>query len=106
MSALPHWLMRHEVTAEPYRGEGAYGPVYGPATPLRCYLEQETRLVRDTSGNEVTSTSTLFARLDAVALPAQSRVTLPDGRTTTVIAALRRDGGGLPTPDHLEVQLV
>ncbi|MEU2563216.1 hypothetical protein ABZ626_28335 [Streptomyces longispororuber] len=48
--------------------------------------------------------STVYALPDA-RCPARSRVTLPDGRQTTAIAALTRDGGGLPTPDHLEVQL-
>ncbi|MCF3124031.1 hypothetical protein IPZ68_30635 [Streptomyces arenae] len=40
---------------------------------------------------------------DAVC-PAHSRVTLTPGRVTTVVAAYKRDGG-LPTPDHFEVQL-
>lgn len=101
---IPGWLLRHEVTVEPYLGTGPHGPKYGPPAVVRGFLDEETRLVRDPAGDEVTSTSTLYARLDTVA-PAKSRVTLPDGRITTVLAALRRDGGGLQTPDHLEVQL-
>ncbi|MEU5838777.1 hypothetical protein ABZ820_34650 [Streptomyces diacarni] len=104
MSGLPRFLMRHRVTVERYEGEGAYGEVYGPATVVRCFLEHGTRLVKDADGNEVTSTSTAYALPDTEPIPARSRATLPDGRQTTVIAALTRDGGGLPTPDHLEVQ--
>ncbi|GHE38777.1 hypothetical protein GCM10018785_05400 [Streptomyces longispororuber] len=49
-----------------------------------------------------TSSSTFYAS-PSVRCPARWRVTLPDGRWTTVIAALTRDGGSLPTPDYLEV---
>lgn len=105
MSGIPGWLLRHQVTVEPYLGDSAYGPRYGPPVVVPCFLDQATRLVRAADGREVTSSSTVYARLDTTA-PAGSRVTLPDSRTTTVIAALRRDGHGLGTPDHLEVQLV
>lgn len=103
MSRIPGWLLVHGVTIEPYQGAGAYGDVYGPPTDVRCFLDQQTRLTRDTGGNTVTSTSTVFTTPE-VECPAGSRITLPDGRATTVIAALRRDGGDLGTPDHLEIQ--
>lgn len=102
---IPGYLLRHTVTVEPYEGDSAYEPLYGTPVSVRCFLEEKTRTVRDRQGQEVTSSSTLYARLGTVC-PAESRVTLPSGRQTTVIAALRRDGEGLPTPDHLEVQLV
>lgn len=105
MVTLPGWLLGHEVTVEPYEGSGPYGEVYGSPVVVRCFLDQQTRLVRDAGGNQVTSSTTFYAELDAVSAPPTSRVMLPDGHTTTVIAELRRDGGGLPTPDHLEVQL-
>ena len=60
---------------------------------------------RQQATSAVTSSSTAYARLGTDA-PAQSRVTLPGGRVTSVIAALRRDGGALPVPSHLEIQLV
>jgi hypothetical protein len=104
VSALPAWLMVHQITVEPYTGNSAYGPLYGPAVAVRCFLDQQTRMVRNPAGDDVTSTSTAYCPLATVA-PAKSRVTLPDGRQTTVIAALRRDGGTLPTPNHLELQL-
>lgn len=102
---IPGWLLRHTVTVEPFEGDGAYGPVYGPATTVRGFLDEQTRLVRSPGGDEITSTSTVYTRLTEN-IPAKSLVALPDGRTTTVIAALRRDGGGLATPNHLEVQLL
>lgn len=104
MGSLPGWLMRHRVALEPYQGSGAYGPVYGPRQEVRCFLDMQTKLTRDPGGNEVASSSTFYAA-PGLTCPPQSRVTLPDGRVTTVIAALPRDGGGLATPDHTEVQL-
>lgn len=101
---IPRPLLRHTITVEAWRGEGPDGPRYAAPAVVRCFLDEQTRMVRATDGTQVSSTSTAYALLDTVA-PAQSRVTLPDGRQTTVIAALRRDGGGLPVPSHLEVQL-
>ncbi|MHA4819329.1 hypothetical protein ACXZ65_33825 [Streptomyces aculeolatus] len=101
---LPRWLMPHRVVVEAYEGTGAYGPVYSAPVTVRCLLDEQTRMVRSSTGDEVTSTSTAYAPLSTTA-PPKSRITLPDGRRTTVIAALRRDAGALPVPEHLEVQL-
>lgn len=102
---MPGFLLPHEVTMEAFLGNSSNGPLYGPPAVVRCFVEEKTRLVRAPSGEEVTSSSTFYARLGATC-PAGSRVTLPTGRKTTVIEAVPRDGGGLPTPDHLEVQLM
>ena len=102
---LPGIWLRHQVVIEPYLGVGPAGPQYGPAASVRGFVEEKTRLVRSPTGDEVTSSATVYVRLDNTA-PAKSRVTLPSGRRTAVIASLRHDGGGLPTPDHLEIQLV
>lgn len=105
MGRLPHRWLRHTVAIEPYEGDSAYGPVYAGPVVVRCFLDEKNRLVRNSEGHEVTSTSTFYCRLGAINAPPQSKVTLPDGRVTTVIAQMKRDGAGLPTPDHLEVQL-
>lgn len=104
MSRLTRRVMRHSITIEPYLGDGAVGPIYGAPTAVRCFLDQQTRMVRAGDGRQVTSTSTAYCPLDTVCT-SESRITLPDGRKPVVIAVLRRDGGGLPTPDHLEIQL-
>lgn len=104
MTAMPGYLMPHTVTVAPYMGDGAYGPTYGAPTVVRCLLDEQTRLVRDKDGRQVSSTSTIYCLL-ATDAPPGSKATLPDGRQTFVIAALRRSGPGLGTPDHLEVQL-
>ncbi|MGA5424522.1 hypothetical protein [Streptomyces lavendulocolor] len=104
MSRIPGWLLRHRITVEPLLGSGAYGDEYGSATQVRCFLDEQTRNIRAADGSDTVSTSTAYCPLDSN-IPPGSRVTLPSGRSTTVANALRRDGGGLPTPDHLEVQL-
>lgn len=100
---IPGFLLRHTVTVEPYVGQGAYGEVYGPAVTVRCFVDDRRRLVRNSEGDEVVSESRLMCRLTED-IPPESRVTL-NGRVTTVLATSRMDGGGLPTPDHLEVAL-
>ncbi|MFJ8146045.1 hypothetical protein ACIQ6R_13325 [Streptomyces sp. NPDC096048] len=104
MSRVPGWLLRHRITIEPYKGDSSTGPVYGPPVEVRAFVDEQTRAVVSAGGEQVTSSSTAYARPGTKA-PPLSRVTLPSGRTTKVIAALPRDGGGLPTPDHVEIQL-
>ncbi|GGR71168.1 MULTISPECIES: hypothetical protein [Streptomyces] len=104
MSRIPGWLLRHRIRVEPYRGTSSKGPVYGPPQDVRCFLDEQTRTVRSPGGDEVTSSSTAYAA-PGTTVPPQSRVTLPSGRVTRVITLLNRDGGGLPTPDHVEIQL-
>ncbi|MGW8762368.1 hypothetical protein ACWGN5_07695 [Streptomyces sp. NPDC055815] len=105
LTPLPSFMLGHAVTVEPYLGAGAYGPNFGSPESVRCFLDEQTRTVRDPSGQEVTSSSAFYARPGLVC-PPESRVTLPDGRVTRVIARLDRSGGGMPTPDHVEVQLL
>ncbi|MEU0084895.1 hypothetical protein [Streptomyces sp. NPDC006274] len=102
---LPKMWLQHTITVEPYKGTGSHGAVYGPAQPVDGFLEERTRLVRAPSGDEVTSSSTFYCRLGTVTAPAKSKVTLPDGRKTTVIRAHPANGGRLPLPEHLEVAL-
>jgi hypothetical protein len=104
VTRIPRRYLIHEITVEPYGGESSTGILYGPPVTVRCLLDEQTRAVRTPGGEQVTSTSTAYADLSTAA-PALSRVTLPDGRTTTVIQAKRRDGRGLGTPNHLEIQL-
>lgn len=100
------YLFVHSISVEPYEGSGGYGPTYGDPVTVSCLVEERSRQVRapavNTDGGIVVSSSTAYASLDTVA-PAGSRVTLPSGRVTTVIDAYLHDGGGLPTPDHLEI---
>ena len=103
MGRLPTMMLGHTASIEPYRGETGTGPAYGPAATTPCFADDQRKMVRGPDRREVLSQTTLYLPLDTDC-PVGSRVTV-GGRTTTVLAALRRDGGGLPTPDHLEVNL-
>ncbi|MCX5197225.1 hypothetical protein OOK31_25560 [Streptomyces sp. NBC_00249] len=104
MSVIPGWLLRHTVTIEPYLGDTAYGPKYGPPTSARAFVEEKIRTVRDKDGEEVTASTTVYL-LPTQGCPPESRLTTPSGRVASVITSALHDGGGLPTPDHREVTL-
>ncbi|MBZ6250572.1 hypothetical protein KVH27_19590 [Streptomyces olivaceus] len=104
MSRVPGWLLRHRITIEEYLGDSSTGALYGPPQRVRAFVDEQTRAVVSPGGETVTSSSTAYTAPGTTA-PPLSRVTLPSGRVTKVIAALPRDGGGLPTPDHVEIQL-
>lgn len=103
MTAIPDFMFRHTAVVEPLTGEGAYGPVYGPPQTHPCLADDKRQLVRDATGMEIVSDTTVYFK-PGVACPPGSRVTV-NGRTSTAITSLTRDGGGLPTPDHVEVAL-
>lgn len=95
----------HTVTITPKTGDGAYGPVFGPPVPdVPAWVDEQTRLVRDSDGVEVVSSATVYARAGTVAPPG-SRLVLPSGRDAEVIACTVRDSGPLDLPDHVEIAL-
>lgn len=102
----------HTVAIEPYEGQAGDGSqLYGAPVSVACLVEERVRHIRSTAsqnstGDEINSTATVYAELEhAASAPPVSRVTLPSGRVTYVLEALRRDGGTLPVPSHLELML-
>ncbi|MCA1195130.1 hypothetical protein [Saccharopolyspora sp. 6V] len=63
------------MTVEPYLGSGAYGDVFGDPVDHRAYVEDSRRLVRDDTGAEVVSETTVRTRPD-VSAPPGSRITV------------------------------
>jgi hypothetical protein len=104
MGAIPTAYLRHTVTVRPYLGQGGAGPLYGPPVAWRCLVEAKRRKVRDSLGDEVVSGTTVRGLLGPDWAP-KSEVTLPDSRIGYVIVSAPHDGGGLATPDHLELAL-
>lgn len=105
---LETWLAQvlpepHTVSVEAYTGSGPYGDAYAAPVAVTCFADAKRRLIRAPDGSQVVSESTVYAPLDTVC-PPRSRVTLPDGQVTLVIAAHRRDAAGLvDAPEHLEI---
>jgi hypothetical protein len=104
MGTIPGFLLRHRVQVEPYLAAGPFGDTFGPSIEVRCFLDEGRRKVRGKDGAEIVSEATFYARRDTNC-PEGSRVTLPSGRVCTALVVLDRNGGGLPTPDHVEVAL-
>ncbi|RZU21737.1 hypothetical protein [Streptomyces sp. BK239] len=103
MVSLPAFLLRHRITIEPYLGDSAYGPQYGPAVAdVPVLVAESVRQVRAADGREVTSTAQVIAAPD-LDCPAGSRLTLPTGRTTTALSVARHTAPGLPVPACCEV---
>jgi hypothetical protein len=103
MGELPPFLLTHTATVEPLAGEGPFGPEYGGAVTVACFVDDKHQKILSDEGDEIVARTVIYMPLDTTC-PAGSRVTV-NGRTAQVLAALRRDGGGLPTPDHLEIAL-
>ncbi|WP_260605287.1 hypothetical protein [Streptomyces sp. WAC01280] len=101
---VPGWLLRHRVTVEPYLGDSAYGPRYGPpVADVPAMVAETVKQVRRASdGREVVSTAQVIIA-PGLACPAGSRVTLPDGRVSTAISTAQHTAPGLPVPQSTEV---
>lgn len=105
-------LFNQNVSLETRTGAGAYGDVFADAVSVQCFVSEKTQLVRDSTGTEVVSSTTLYAPLTAApdATPSGgqfaigSRVTVA-GRAAHVIRAARRDSAGPVRVHHVEVHL-
>lgn len=105
--AIPlNWLFNaigQTAQVEPYLGDNAKGPTYGPSVAMTCYIEQANNIIRDTEGRELVSTSKLWFPAGS-SIPNQSRITV-GGLRSYALQVNVFSGGGLPTPDHVEVLL-
>lgn len=96
--------MTSTVEIEPYIGQGGAGSLYGDkVTDVPMLVVWKRRKIRNSLGEEIVAEGTVICRLDVNA-PEKSRITVGD-RVAYVVASIRQDGGGLPTPDHLELGL-
>lgn len=86
---------QHSVGVERYAGTGAAGAVYDAKTTHRGNVASTSRMVRDASGDEVVATASVAFPASVAAVPPGSRVTLPDGRVSRVIAVA---ASPMPTP--------
>jgi hypothetical protein len=100
---IPQQFLVHTVSVRPLTGRSSSGAVYGSQFDLSCLAEGKRRMVRDPNGNLALSSLTLYAAPgQAATVPPGSQVTW-NGATTTVMASIDHDSGGLGAPDHTEV---
>jgi hypothetical protein len=105
MASIPRRFLIHTITVEDYLGDTSKGPRYAAPREVRCLVDEQTTTTRSPAGEQTRSTSTAYAGPEEQPVPPLSRVTLPSGRVTRVILTKRRDGRGLGTPNHTEIQL-
>lgn len=96
MGRVPAFLLGHRATVRPYLSWA----VYGPPRILRCFVRAALASPGQ-AGTERTAQYTVIFFPDAN-VPAGSLITLPGGIDGFVSASIVHDGGGLPTPDHVE----
>jgi hypothetical protein len=95
----------HTVTVETWLGTGAAGDVYQVPATVPGFLEGKIRLVRDSTGQQVTAASTFYcAPTDGAKFTPDSKVT-SGGRVSHVISQNINDAPGLDLPDHAEIYL-
>ncbi|NKR32276.1 hypothetical protein GS538_20600 [Rhodococcus hoagii] len=102
---LARWW-RHEVIVKRLKGEGAYGPVWDAPAPVMAAIDDKARMVRNTDGIEVVSSTTVAMPATTAYIPVGSLLTLPaqyGGREAKAIATTVADGG--TDADHLQVNL-
>lgn len=88
-------------------GSGAYGPVHAAAVEVLGAVDARVRLVRDPTGAEVTSSTTVVFP-GGTDVPVGSLVTLPAShgdRTATVLAVGVYDAGRADVPSTVEVMV-
>lgn len=105
---LAQWWV-HTTDVQRFAGSGSEGDTWDAvAEGVPCFISDKRRLVRAGTGEQVVSETTVLYPKTTADIPVDSLITLPalfGGRTSTVLAVSRHDGGGLPTPDHLEVAI-
>lgn len=112
MGDIPESMLTHRVSVRaPLGFTGTGAPIYGDPFTVPCLIEFGRKVTRSSVtgvGDQATSPATMYCLLsEPIAIGAQVTITAGEvERVTTVAQVYRRDGGGLPTPDHLEIVLV
>lgn len=86
MVKIPSALLRDRLTIAPYKGAGAYGPMYDAPITVKARVEGRRRTVNRGDGSTVISSATAFVRPDVSVLP-ESKATW-DGRDFEVLDVL------------------
>lgn len=104
---LAAWWV-HDTTVERLTGQGPSGPTYAAGETLKGFCDAKTRLVRNATGSEVTSSTTVYYPPGTPFIKPGSYITMPPvlgSRRAKVIGCQVHDAGTLPTPNHVEVTL-
>ncbi|MFC9874876.1 hypothetical protein [Nocardia salmonicida] len=91
----------HDCMVRRLVGDGAYGPEYAAPTTDRGNVAAKVQMVRDTSGDEVVSSTSVAFPLSVADVPPGSEVQLPAafGSRTSKVVAVSKSALGEPFPD-------
>lgn len=104
MKQIPGFMMRHRVKVEEFIGTNSVGEVYGPKVEIRCHYADKVKMVRNSSGEDVSSSSFYITTPDH--RPAEnSRVTTPYGDVRKVIGLDSATWPGMSVPANVQVYL-
>lgn len=102
---LPDWCTPHEVIIRALVGSGGMGQAYADPVTVPAFVLDEIQLVRDTSGSEVVSSTTVHLSF-SVSAPPGSLITIWPGlaeREATVITSGRAAHPTLPAYQTLRL---
>jgi head-tail adaptor len=99
MAEVPGWLLRHQITVEPYVDWGEFGPAHD----LVCHVKEALAPAGPTGTERMAQVTIVAHSWEQV--PAGSRLTLADGRKGYATASVKHTAPGLPTPDHIEIAM-
>lgn len=90
MDLFGDWALRadgtaHTVTVTPSTGAGAWGPASDDPVTLERPVVFGSRLIRSTSGNEVTASATIYVEEDEADLFALNSSVVIDGRPPAAV---------------------
>jgi len=105
MTEAAFWWV-HQGSVETYEGSDSFSPTYAAAADVDCWVEGETKLVTDSAGAEVVSTSVVRGPLsDKDLFKPGSKFTYA-GSTAKVVTLAWFDSGSLDIElDHYEARL-
>lgn len=103
---LPDWCTPHTVLVRDLLENTGMGSGYGPPRPVAAFAEDEQKVVRTATGDEVVSTSQVHTNFDEL-VPIGSLVTvwagLPGEREAEVLAIGRHQAPGWPAYQTLSL---
>ncbi len=74
------------VTVEPWVRDDQYGqPVYGAPVSYSARVQEKVKMIRDTQGQQVVSTSQVYFD-GSVTVTVKDRITLPDGTQPLILS--------------------
>jgi hypothetical protein len=87
-------LLPHTATVKVRTGDTAYGPGYLNPFDIPCLFDGQVSMVRNANGEEVVSSSSVWANVSDTVITPGSLITV-NGTTSRVITANVVDDGGI-----------